>query len=580
MRDAAKKDVQQSGLGRTPGVPGALVCATMLAACVGEVRAVSSERDERKPDRGTAGMRGSATGGARGGAGGDGGSFDLPNACAPSMRRRVVRLSDRHIVAAARDLLDLSPTPALQTVSGNPNSFIPNPAPGISAAVSLSLREMAEAASEQATAAGRPAVACSGNERDCARAFVERFAGRAFRRPLQASDRDGLLVVYDGGRADGGTHADGVRAIIEAVLQSPSFLYRTELGTPAGDRFELTPFELADVLSLFLRDSLPDEALLRAAAEGSLATTAGIEREVNRLLSEPTVQRNVGRAVERLLQLERMATVTKDAKLGPFPPALAAAMVEETERFVADVLWRRGGSLSELLTSGSTSLNGPLAAIYGVGHQGAADQWQRAELPKQERAGVLTQASLLTIESSDAETSVVKRGVFVMRELLCMTVPAPSAGDLETGAALSMTNPTERSRAEARAATARCAGCHARFDPLGLPFERYDALGRVRSSIVTSAGTFPVDASADVSTYDVRGRVGDAIALADALTRSRAVKACWAQQLASYALAHPIRGDDGCSTVPLAEAFERSNGDLVALVRAVATWNGLKSRLR
>lgn len=516
---------------------------------------------------------------SRSGGGGStvsGESWEPETACAPALPRRVVRLADRHIANAVRELLELQQTPALRTVSGPSEGFLPNQAPGISGAVSTSLRKVAEAASLEAVGAGRPAVACSGDETGCAGTFIDRFAARAFRRPLTATEREGLLQAYAGGRAESGTHADGIRTVIEAVLQAPSFLYHTELGTKSSGGYALTPYELATTLSLFLRDALPDDGLWSAAQSGKLSTPAGVAAEVDRLLGQPDVQANVARIVTRLFQVYRLDGISKAPRFTAFDSTAAQAMADETNRFVHEVLWKRGGSLTELLTSRESFANASLAPIYGVAAKGTS--LTAVTLPERERAGILTQASLLAAGASADESSVVKRGVFIARQLLCLTTPSPTPADLAQGEELKKLHPTERGRAEARAATPRCASCHSLFDPLGLPFEGYDAIGRHRDRIETPAGPVAVDSHSTLKAGDMSGPVADAVELAQKLAKSRAVKACLAQQMASYAFAQPLGGNAGCATRTLFDELEKAGGDLTKLVRSVALWEGLRLR--
>ncbi len=502
-------------------------------------------------------------------------TVDMPGPCAPIPRLRVKRLSDRHLGNAIRDLLGLERTPRIQTVAGSSDGFIPNVAPGISGAVAVTLRQAVEAAAAETVAPGKAAVACQGDEEACARAFIAPFGPRSFRRPLAAGEADHFLDAYREGRSDGGTHADGIRTVIESALLSPSFLYQTRLGGPQGIR--LTSFELATALSLFLRDSIPDDALWKAAQEDRLVNDEGLDAEIARMLTLTEVQQNLSRIFERLFQLGRMQSIVKDEKFTAFTPSLAAAMREETRRFIDDVLWRRDGTIKKLFLSRATTLNPELASLYGLPKPPTLD-FATATLPEAERAGILTQASILTMGSSPDESSVVHRAVFISKELLCLLTPMPTPTDLQQGNALKMMNPTERARAEARARTPRCAGCHGLFDPLGIAFEGYDAIGAFRTTISTPSGIFPVDTRTELNTLDLRGSVENAIDLSRRLSESRSVKACLVRQLASYAGQEAFEGDVSCALQPLVAAFDRDGGNLVNLIRAIARSDGFVNR--
>jgi hypothetical protein len=199
-------------------------------------------------------------------------------------------------------------------------------------------------------------------------------------------------------------------------------------------------------------------------------------------------------------------------------------------------------------------------------------------LPEDQRAGILTQASLMAVEAFPNESSVVHRGVFTVRELLCFNPPPPSADDLERGEALKKSEPTERARAEKRAQSTRCAGCHAFFDPLGVSFEHYDTIGRYRTKIKTATGDVPVDASAEPNIRDVTGKVANAVELSKRLADSPAVRSCLAQQFASYAIGERLDDEESCTAAPVEGAFAAADGDFLQLVRSVATWDGLRTR--
>jgi hypothetical protein len=506
-----------------------------------------------------------------GGAGGGG-----AQACEP-LPARVARLQDRQLANTMRDLLELDAAPELRTSSSSREAFIPNAAAAVSGAVALELRDVAEAVAAEATASGKPAVACSGDERACAEAFIDRFATRAFHAPIDDEAREQLLGLYDIGLETYGGHAGGIRVVIEGVLQAPSFLYVRELGGEgaAEQTVQLSGYELATKLALFLLDGAPDDALWAAAESGALATDAGLRAEVDRLLGEPNVQRNVSAMFRRLFQLDRIREISKAESVSEFSPELVEAMYGETERFIDELIWRGDGTLSALLTSRSSFLDARMAEHYGVEHPGG-DEIVETEL--EHRAGILTQPSLMTIEALPDQSSVVHRGVFLARELLCFHPPAPMASDLMQGQAFKEQEPTERGRAGLRAMNTRCRGCHGFFDPLGLAFEHYDTLGRYRTEIDTPDGPVPVDATSMPAIHDIEGEIDGALELSELLAESSAVRACVARQLASYALGSRIDDGQACTVDAIVEQFEASGGDLQALIVAVARWDGLRVR--
>lgn len=575
-----------SGIGRI--VRGLIVSSTLLAGCSGSIDGdgASSNPDGTPRSPGTGGMPG--TGG--GGAGAlpknpDGTPVAPPSnliptqgTCSGALPTRVTRLADRHLANAIRDLLDLAAAPRIQTGVGALEEFLPNKPAAVNGSVALSLRDAVELAASEATAAGKPAIRCTTAEGDCARTFIDQFAGRAFRRMTTADERDKLFSIYTAGKASDGTHAGGIRLVIEAVLQSPSFLYLSELGTAAGKRRKLTPFELASKVSFFLRDSVPDEALWMAAQSGKLATPEGLSAEIDRLMKLPAVKANIGKMIQRLVQLDRIFDISKATTVKEFTPALKMSMYQETERFIDDVLWTGGGKLSDLLTSRKGFVDKTLAPIYGLKPPTASGMTE-VLLPADQRAGILTQASVLTTEALPDESSVVHRGVFIVRELLCFNPPPPQADDLTQGEALKKAEPTERGRSERRMAIARCSGCHSFFDPLGIAFENYDTLGRYRTTIATAGGAVPVNASWTFDLHDVQGPVANGVELSKKLAASKAVRDCMVRQFTSYAVGQRLDDDQACAAADISKKFEASDGSMVELVRAVANWNGLSDRV-
>lgn len=497
--------------------------------------------------------------------------------CTPTLPKRTTRLSDRHLANAIRDLLTLPTAPAFQSTSGSREAFIPNKAASLDGAVFGKLQTVAEDAAAKATVAGSAAVACTGDSAGCARTFLNKFAARAFRHPLSAPESDKLMAIYLAGSGNGGGHAGGIRLVIEAVLQSPSFVYQTEIGDGASKTGKLSSFELAAKLSFFLRDSLPDDELWEAARNGGLDTPDGVKKQVDRLMATAVVKANVSSIMQRLFHLDRMLEVNKDASFKEFSPELVQSMYGEATRFIDSVASSPDGTVETLLTSRKTTIDARLAAIYGLPAP-APNALKEVELPATERAGFLTQAAFNTLESTPDESSVVHRGVFLVRELLCFFPPPPGADDLARGEELKKITYTERERAEKRALVPRCASCHAYFDPLGVNFEHYDTLGRYRKAIKTVKGDVAVDSSWDAAVYDVRGKIPDAVELSKRLAKSGAVRECLSRQFASYALGRRLAEEDTCSVAKVNEAFTKANGNFTELVRAVATWPALADR--
>ena len=324
----------------------------------------------------------------------------------------------------------------------------------------------------------------------CAKEIVATLAKRAYRRPVSDEDLQTLLPFYEAGRAEGGFEG-GIQRALERILVSPYFLFRAERA-PAVAAGRISDLELASRLSFFLWSSIPDDALIDAAARNALSAPAELERQVKRMLADPRASALVDNFAAQWLFLRNVDAAAPDPRVFPdFDEALRRAMRRETELFVHDVL-ANDRSVTELLTADYTFLNERLARHYGVaGVYG--DQFRRVSLAGTPRRGLLGHASLLTVTSYAHRTSPVLRGKWMLDNLLGAPPPPPPPDipalqetNTKTGKALTMREAMEQHRANPS-----CASCHARMDPLGFALENYDAVGRWR----TQAASTAIDAS-------------------------------------------------------------------------------------
>jgi hypothetical protein len=401
----------------------------------------------------------------------------------------------------------------------------------------------------------------------CMKTFIGRFGLRAYRRPLSDAEVARLLGVYDTTRtaADADT---GARAVIAAVLASPWFLYRPEFGR--GD--ELLPkaraasgFELASRLASLLWASQPDDALLDAAQSGKLETRADVEREARRMLDDAKARPAIANFYDQWLGLERLETVTKDPHVYPeYGSAMRDAMLEETRRFVSHVIWEDGAQLSRLLSAPYTFVNQTLAPLYDVPKPSAADSYVRVELDPSQRAGVLTQASILTAYARPDQSSPIKRGEWLRTRILCQDLPPPPVDvpelpDIPEGT-------SNRERFAQHTAAQACSNCHSLIDGLGFGLERYDAIGRFRSEDLGQ----PVDDTGEItSTRDIDGAFRGGRELADRLAASEQVRDCIPTQWLRFAAGRHEGADDACSLRDLKQAFADSGSNLKELMIAL-----------
>jgi hypothetical protein len=413
-------------------------------------------------------------------------------------------------------------------------------------------------------------------ETECARAFAIEFGARAYRRPLRDDEVERALALWSAGQTDA-TFADGVRLVAAGFLQSPYFLYHVEVGTPAVDGEEvvaLDDYELASRLSYFLWDSMPDDELTLAAADGSLASPDVLEAQVRRMLEDPQAGIAIGDFHVQWLGVDALASVEKDPELFPaWTPTIADAMTTETRMFADWVVRESDGKLATLLSAPTTFADAELAALYGVSRPDAvaADAFVQVDLDPTQRGGVLTHAGMLAAHSHDNQTSPVFRGKVVRENLLCTALPPPPDDVDDTPPGLDPTLPTKE-RFEQHRDDPACSGCHELMDPIGFGLEHYDAMGAWR----TMDGENPVDAMGQLVGTDVDGDFDGALGLADKLAGSETVRACVVHQWMRYGLGRFEQPEDACTEDNLMTRFAESDGDLHELVVAIATSRAMR----
>ena len=332
-------------------------------------------------------------------------------------------------------------------------------------------------------------------EPGCARTILTTLTRRAYRRPVTDADVGPLLAFFREGRLEG-NFEDGIEYAIRRLLVSPEFLVRVQRdpqGVAPNTPYRISDIELASRLSFFLWSSIPDDELLDLAAKRQLGVPATLTRQVRRMLADPRADAFVNNFAGQWLFLRNLpAAVPVQSVFPDFDDTLRQAFERETELFFGSIV-REDHSALDLLRANYTFLNERLARHYGIaGVKGS--HFRRVELEKGSmRAGLLGQGSILTVTSYPDRTSPVKRGKWILENLLGTPPPPPlpDVGDLktrgDTGAVLSM-----RQRMELHRANPVCASCHSMMDPLGLALENFDAIGRWRT---LGEGSAPIDAS-------------------------------------------------------------------------------------
>ena len=330
------------------------------------------------------------------------------------------------------------------------------------------------------------ALGCAPQEAACARAAIERYGRALFRRSLSAAELSEYGQLYESLLPRNSDPQLALQGVLSALLQSPNFLYRVELGVPDGEASDGTPIsrltdlELASRLSFFLWNRGPDEALLTAAEQGELATDDGLRAQMERMLADPAARAGFDAFVADLLALYQLDGLAKVPEVYPqATPALLAAMATETLTLMRERLLTEQGDYRTLFTSTTTHVDSGLAALYGL--DTPAEPFASVELSASgARAGLLTHASLLALSAHPSRSSPTLRGKYVRERLLCQTIPPPPPTVNTTLPEVS-TAPTARDRLTVHRTDPACAGCHSLTDPLGLGLENFDGIGAYRA---------------------------------------------------------------------------------------------------
>jgi Protein of unknown function (DUF1592)/Protein of unknown function (DUF1588)/Protein of unknown function (DUF1587)/Protein of unknown function (DUF1585)/Protein of unknown function (DUF1595)/Planctomycete cytochrome C len=340
-----------------------------------------------------------------------------------------------------------------------------------------------------------------------ARSIIASFSRRAWRRTVEPAELDDLMRLYDLAIKDGGSFESGVKLALQGVLVSPYFLFRGDVGpTVALGAAKPAPtlvgsargrpigeFALASRLSYFLWSSMPDDELLDLAERGMLRQN--LDAQVTRLLTSPKARALVTNFAGQWLEIRNLKFAEPDKKLFPgFDDSLRSAMRGETEMFFEHIM-RKDRSVMEFLTADYTFVNERLAKHYGLPNV-TGDELREVSLRSTPRRGVLTQASVLTIASNPTRTSPVKRGKWVLENLLGTPPPPPPPNVPDLPNDGKVVTGSLRHQMEEHRANPTCASCHSRMDPIGFGLENFDAIGAFREK----DGEFPVDAGGKLST--------------------------------------------------------------------------------
>lgn len=411
-------------------------------------------------------------------------------------------------------------------------------------------------------------------EEQAARQIVERFAGRAFRRPARPEEVDPLLSLYRMARGEGDRFEDGVRLALTAALVSPHFLYRIELDPPsAGAKpYAISDHELATRLSYFLWSSMPDSELFSLAEAKRLREPGVIESQVKRMLAVPKAEAFISNFTGQWLELRNLDRATPDPKQFPeFDEPLRVAMRREAEVFFANLV-RQDRSVLEMLDADYTFMNERLAKHYGV--EGVTgDDFRRVPLkPELKRGGVLTMAGVLTVTAMSSRTSPVKRGKFILDQVLGLPPPPAPADVPALEETKVVTGATQRERIEKHREDPSCFVCHIRMDPIGLSLENYNAIGKWRDA----DGPFKIDPSGKLPEgQTIDGPAGLKKVL---LEQKNDFTRCLVEKMTVYALGRGLGRTDKCTVRDVVESAQKNDYKMSSVILGIVKSDAFQKR--
>jgi hypothetical protein len=517
----------------------------------------------------------SASGGLATGVGG--GMLPPPSCTTPTTTRAPMRrLSRFEYNNTVRDLLGDTTYPANALPSEELGNGFGNDADSQEVVASLVEQyvNVAEKIAASATASGKLGAlnACAtqvngaASEAACAKTIAETFTPKAWRRALAAGEADGLVALFSSVRAEN-DFPSSIAAMLEAILQSPEFLYRPEFGAAVAGRTDVkrpTGEEMAARLSYLFWASTPDDGLRTAATTGELDTPAGIRAQAQRLLADPKAREVVRFFFDKLLPIESLAQLERDTTVyTTFSGKIGSLLRTETQTFLENEIFNGAGTWPGVFTAKHTYVNQELAAFYGLSGV-TGDGFQKVMLdPSTHRGGLLTQAGLLAGPIHTNNSNPVVRGSFVVQKLMCQVIPKPT-GDV----AAKVTPPDPNSAATARqrftthSSDQVCRGCHMNMDPFGFALENFDPVGLWRDQ----ENGVTIDASGSAP---ILGQFNGAMEMEALLAGSEQVQNCFATQWMNFGYGRTLTSAEACAVDSVRGKFKETGYNVQEMLLAL-----------
>jgi len=396
------------------------------------------------------------------------------------------------------------------------------------------------------------------------------IARRAYRRPPSSEEVDVLMKVFDLARQNQLDYPASLRLMLKAALVSPQFLFITPAKetAPGQTIVPLDDHQLASRLSYLLWATMPDDELSALADAGQLHQPAVLKAQVKRLLASPRARALFDGFGAQWLGLGDLKNQTFDtAKFPQMTSAMRAAMYDEARLFFSSLV-RDNQSVSRFVDSDYTFLNGTLAALYGLEKKITGPEMRQVKLTDPNRGGILGMPGILATTSFPNRTSPVKRGVWVLEQVLGELVPPapPNVPPLEKQDRKKIANLTLRQRTELHRTNAACANCHKILDPIGFGLENFDAIGRWRDEDETGG---KIDAVGELPGGKHFSSPKELKAIIAARTPDLARNLT--ERLMAYALCRKLEGYDEIVVDQLLQAITKDDYRLQTLISEIVT---------
>ena len=416
---------------------------------------------------------------------------------------------------------------------------------GVDQVGALQVRTMAEAAGTYASAhASALWPSCSDVSVTCETAFVQGFGALALRSPLDANSTADYLALMQ----SASTFANGVASVTTAMLMSPEFLFRQEIGLPAADGlYDLTPYEVASEISYLIVGSMPDAALFAAAHDSSILEPSVRLAHVARLMQDTRAHAVIDAFFLQWLGVADLPNETRLQGNTTLDPCIATRMVNETTQTIDNVVFAQNGSFADLHATNYSFMDNTLATFYGM--SGASGTFGKVGLAGQRDPGILNQGGVLSAASEVSIPSPVLRGRMLREHILCQTLPPPPAGVPTVNSV--PVNSTTRAVYLAHVTNATCSSCHALMDPMAFALGSYDTLGRRFASNLENGQAIDTSGTINGLPNSQVVTLTGAADLSAFIAASPQAQACLARNWAMYGLGNVSWLQDGCTFASL-----------------------------